>query len=203
MTLLAEPSIVDVVDDRESFDQRDRTPARRPGRVVLRAVIDGVWMGLLGGVLVLALLAVAVPAAVGGTPLTILTGSMSPGLPPGTLVVVRPTPLHDIRIGDVITYQLESGQPTLVTHRVVARVTDSATDEVRFVTQGDANDVRDPATVRPVQIRGTVWYAIPWLGHVNQVVDRDARRPLVTVAAAGLFAYAAWMFTSGVRDRRR
>ena len=46
-----------------------------------------------------------------------LTSSMEPGLPPGTLVIVKPIDPVDVRIGTVITYQLESGKPTVVTHR--------------------------------------------------------------------------------------
>ncbi len=59
------------------------------------------------------------PRLGGATPYTVLTSSMEPEYPPGTLVVVRPVPIEEIGIGDVITYQLESGEPTVVTHRVV------------------------------------------------------------------------------------
>ena len=67
---------------------------------------------------------------------------MKPSMPPGTLVVVRPTPVDEIGIGSVITYQVESGEPTVVTHRVVAQGI-GATGEPVFRTQGDANDVPD------------------------------------------------------------
>ena len=66
---------------------------------------------VIAGVLVLLTLAVLVPRVGGATPYTILTGSMEPGLPPGTLVVVKPVPADRIAIGSVITYQLDSGTP--------------------------------------------------------------------------------------------
>ncbi|MGV9194747.1 signal peptidase I [Microbacterium sp. MC2] len=172
-------------------------------RSVVRAVAGGISIGILLLVLGLGVLVVGVPAAIGGTPLTILTGSMSPTLPPGTLVVVKPTPVEEIGIGDVLTFQLESGKPTLVTHRVIARVTDSASGELRFITQGDANTVADADPVMPVQIKGTVWYAVPWLGWANQAVNGDARVWVVPGIATALFAYAMWMVITGARDRYR
>src|SRR5699024_4363913 len=58
-------------------------------RATLRAIVGGLSIGVLLLVLGLGLLVVGVPAIVGGIPLTILTGSMTPTLPPGTLVVVK------------------------------------------------------------------------------------------------------------------
>ncbi len=167
-----------------------------------QALVAGLSAGLLLLVLGIAVLVIAVPALVGGMPLTILTGSMAPALPPGTLVVVKPTPVDEIEVGDVLTFQLESGKPALVTHRVVARVTDTGSDAVRFVTQGDANAQPDAGEVLPVQIKGTVWFAVPWLGWVNQFMG-GARDWLVPVIAAALFGYAVWMIFAGLLGSRR
>lgn len=177
-------------------------PARRAGGV-LRRIGTGLSAAAFILVLGLGVLVVGIPAAVGGTALTILTGSMSPGLPAGTLVVVKPTPPDEIRVGDVLTFQLESGRPALVTHRVIARSVNTATGELSFTTRGDANEVADRSPVLPVQIRGTVWYSVPLLGWVNQAVNGEARGWIVPVAAGGLFVYALWLVGSGVRDRRR
>ena len=107
--------------------------------------------------------AVVVPRLTGSTPMTVLTGSMAPSYPPGTLVVVRPVAAEDIAIGDPITYQLRSGEPTVVTHRVVGIGYDGTGERV-FSTQGDANESPDAVPVKPVQVRGEVWYAVPWFG---------------------------------------
>ncbi|WP_309067971.1 signal peptidase I [Microbacterium sp.] len=181
------------------------TPTPRVSRVreTLRSITKGVSIGVLVLVLGLGVLVIGVPAAVGGVPLTILTGSMRPSLPPGTLVIVKPTPAEEIAIGDVLTYQLESGKAALVTHRVIGRAADSASGELRFVTQGDANDTADAEPVRPVQIRGTVWYAVPWIGWANQAISGQARAWLVPLAAGGLFVYAGWLLTAGVVERAR
>ncbi|QEO10528.1 signal peptidase I [Protaetiibacter larvae] len=179
------------------------TAQRGPVASVFRAIGVGLSAGLLLFMLGLAVIVVIVPIATGSSTFTVLTGSMQPHLPPGTFIVVRPTPAEDIRIGDVITYQLESGKPAVVTHRVIARTIDGATGELTFTTQGDANNTPDPKPVTAVQVRGVLWYAVPYIGWVNNVLNGESRAWLVPLLAGVLFAYAAWMFAAGVRDRRR
>lgn len=159
------------------------------------------WLVILCVVVVLAA-AVLVPRFAGATPYTVLTGSMRPHYPPGTLVVVRPVDQEQIGIGDVVTYQLESGEPEVVTHRVVA-ISTNLRGETSFTTQGDANDVADENPVRPVQIKGRVWYAIPYLGYVNNVLTGSQRQVAVYLVAGGLALYAAGMFIGSLRDRLR
>src|SRR3546814_8282824 len=66
-----------------------------------------------------AMLTVFIPKATGSTSLTVLTGSMSPAIPPGSIVLVKPTDPSTIEAGEVITYQAEPGKAAYVTHRVV------------------------------------------------------------------------------------
>jgi signal peptidase I len=173
---------------------------RRLGRGSVRTLAWTVLLATLG-VLVVAVLA---PRLAGATPYTIETGSMSPRLPPGTLVVIRPTDPSRIGVGSVVTYQLLSGEPTVVTHRVVATSVDGA-GRTRFQTQGDANAVPDSDWVRPVQIRGTVWYSAPRLGWVNTVVTGRQHQVAVYAAAGALILYAVAMWGSDARSwlRRR
>lgn len=159
------------------------------------------WSVILGVVAVLAV-AVVIPRVAGATPYAVLTGSMRPAYPPGTLVVVKPLAPEDVRAGDVITYQIESGEATVVTHRVT-EVSTSLDGQVTFTTQGDANDAADPEQVRPVQLKGRVWYAAPYLGHFNGLLTGRQRQMAVYLAAGALVAYAAYMFTGALRDRTR
>lgn len=145
---------------------------------------------------------VLVPRLAGATPYAVLTGSMSPGLPAGSLVVVRPVAPEDVGVGAVITYQLESGKPTVVTHRVIA-VETAINGDRAFVTQGDANDVADPEPVLAVQVKGERWYSVPYLGHVHTLLSGSQRQIGVYVVGSLLLAYAAYMFTSSIRERRR
>lgn len=174
-----------------------RGPLRAASKLVWRAVV---WVVLVAA-LVLILIAVLIPRFGGATPYTVLTGSMRPSLPPGTLVVVKPVPAAEIGIGSVITYQLESGKPLVVTHRVVG--VSFANGEHIFQTKGDANDVPDGEWVREVQVKGELWYAVPGLGYVSQAVSSEQREIIKYVGAAVLIGYAAFMFTGSIRDRVR
>jgi len=158
------------------------------------------WSVILGGGAVL-LVAVVVPRATGAVPYHVQTGSMRPSLPPGTLVVVRPVDPDEIGIGTVITYQLVSGQPAVTTHRVTSVGINNVSGERIFRTKGDANDAVDPEPVRPVQVRGEVWYAVPYVGRTSDLVAGRTQLPLLALVA-GLLGYAAWMFTGAARDRR-
>jgi len=159
------------------------------------------WCVILaaGGVL---LAAVVVPRLAGATPYNVQTGSMRPNLPPGTLVVVRPVEPDEIGIGTVITYQLESGRPEAVTHRVTEIGINNVSGERTFRTKGDANDAVDPDPVRPVQVRGEVWYSVPYVGRMNDVFTGSRQLPLLVVVT-GLLGYAAYMFVGAARDKRQ
>lgn len=166
-----------------------------------RALRVAGWLVILVAAVAVSL-AVLVPRLAGATPYTVLSGSMRPDLPPGTLVVVRPVEPTEIEIGDVITYQLRSGDPEVVTHRVVTQGIDSDGDLV-FRTQGDANDVPDEKWVQPVQIKGELWYSVPYLGYASDLLTGHQRQTGIYVVAAGLFGYALLMFAEAARDRRR
>ena len=174
-------------------------------KAVVRAVMLGLSTGLLLLVAGLAVVLIVVPKATGSTPLTVLTQSMDPTLPPGTLLVVRPTPVEDIRIGDVVTYQITSGQPAVISHRVVS-VASSSDGSRTFTLKGDNNALADPAPVTAAQVRGVVWYSLPDIGLVNQLVN-GSRSWLIPAIAGVLLAYGAVMVTIGIvsaaRRRRR
>lgn len=179
--------------------------AHRAAQTHDRSLLHYLGVALSAAVLVLtmgiAVAVVALPALVGGTAMTVLTQSMEPGLPPGTLVVIKPTPVDDIRVGDVITYQIRSGDPAVVSHRVVSKT--YAGGEVTFMTKGDNNSAADPDPVQPAQIRGTLWYSLPLLGWVNSALYGTDRTIVLAVVAGGLFLYAAGLVVSAVRDKRR
>lgn len=159
------------------------------------------WLVLLVMLAVLAVM-VIVPRVTGSQAYTVLTGSMEPSYPPGTLIVVKPTPAEDLEVGDVITFQPVSGDPAVVTHRIDGIYFNGAGQRQIF-TRGDANDVADSWALVPEQIRGKLLYSVPQLGRVNSVINGQSRSILVTVVAAGLGVYAVVMVISGLRDRGR
>ena len=168
----------------------------------LRTLLLGVGWAVLIGLVGLLVAAVFVPRLVGGSVFTVLSPSMQPALDPGSLVVTRPVDPDDVGVNSVITFQLESGEAHFVTHRVVKQGIDKSGNPV-FLTEGDANNAPDAVWVRPEQVRGAVWYQIPYIGYLSNLVPADVRPHLVAGSGAALLAYAGAMFLLTVRDRRR
>ena len=173
-------------------------------RGIVHGIIQGISWVLLAFLIVVAMAVIVVPALTRSTPYTILTSSMVPTYPPGTLVIVKPIAIDDIHIGTVVTYQIDSGKPDLVTHRVVAvNQPNLVGGEPTFVTKGDANDVADAKPVQHVQIRGAVWYSVPYIGWINNFVNGDMRSVIIPVFAGALFVYAGYQLVSARIDRKR
>jgi signal peptidase I len=179
--------MVDELPAQHARDHRHERPGKRT-----------TWYGTLGQIVAWAIAAVlfalilvlvVVPRVSGATPYTILTGSMVPQMPPGTIVVDRPEPFSSIRVGDVLTYQIASGQPTVVTHRVVG-INVEADGSRTLTMKGDANPTPDVRHIISKQVRGIVWYSIPDVGYIGAVGSADARSVAARIIGAGLIVYA-------------
>jgi signal peptidase len=142
---------------------------RRTGQRLRQAgsfLWEAISVAFLGAALVLGVVCLVIPKILGAVPLTILSGSMAPTMPPGSLAVVRPFDATQARIGDVLSYEPLPDDPTLVTHRVIA-VTRDGRGEVSLTFQGDANPAPDERPVRPEQVQGSVVYSVPYFGWVT------------------------------------
>ncbi|WP_168209117.1 signal peptidase I [Agromyces intestinalis] len=178
--------------------------SRRRGSGWALAGLALAWVAL-AFVSVFTTLVVVLPAVTGSTPYTIVTGSMEPRYPAGTLLVVTPTDPHAVRIGDVITYRPASGGYRLVTHRVV-EIVQPGPDETApsFVTEADASGASDPQPVAPTQVSGRVWYAVPWVGAINNFVNGDLLRAFVAPMLAGMLFFASgYAIVARLGERRR
>jgi signal peptidase I len=117
--------------------------------------------------------------------LTVLTGSMSPSIPAGSVVFVTPTTPDTLRVGDVITYQAPIADARVVTHRIVEIREPGAHPIV--ITKGDANDEIDPWVARITDAQ--VWRvrtALPLAGHAISM----GRAPAVRVTTVWLLPFA-------------
>lgn len=146
---------------------------------------------------------IAVAAAVGlaclaivalplfGMQLVVLTsGSMSPGLPAGALVVVREVPASDVQVGDVVTVGREGMPP--VTHRVIGvEGTTSLLGERVLTLQGDANADPDPEPYRVTRV-GEAVFGLPWGGEFVFGMRSPWAIGGATVAIALLTLWAWW-----------
>lgn len=147
-----------------------------------------------------AVVLIVVPLLSGSTQYSVLTSSMKPGYPPGTLLVVKPVDVAEVAPGDVVTYQIASGEAAVVTHRVVSTGVDRQGERVLF-TQGDNNDVADPEPVRAVQVRGRVFYAVPYAGFAANWLGNRDRGLLGQAAAFGLIGYGLVSLARGIGAR--
>lgn len=120
------------------------------------SILIGV-VGTLGG---LALLWQLIAWLCGLSLVIIVTGSMSPTMPPGTLAVVQHVEAADIRVDDVVTVpRNDSDVP--VTHRVVA--VEANGDTAVLTLRGDANPIDDPEPYIVADAQRVV-AALTWLG---------------------------------------
>lgn len=117
------------------------------------------------------------PLLLGYKEMAVLSGSMEPAIPVGSIVYVMP--LDDASLlepGDICTYTLPDGE-TMVTHRVVSIDADSQT----LVTKGDANNVEDGA-ISFSQVFGETRFHLPWLGYIAM----NAKTPAGILAICGV-----------------
>lgn len=171
---------------------------------------DSVWRflanvlswSLLAVILAIGVVTVVVPKMAGAMPLTVLTSSMKPGLPPGTLLVVKPVATDDIEVGDVITYQIRSGVPGVISHRVTG-ITLGPDGGRSFVLKGDNNTAADAAPVIGAQVQGRLWYSVPYLGYVNTLVTGTDREWIVRGGGVLLLGYALILIVRGLLPQRR
>jgi signal peptidase len=149
-----------------------------------------------------ALVLVVAPLATGSQTYTVLTNSMAPKYAPGTFLVVKPTSFASLRVGDIITYQIESGKPAVISHRIASVGTTGSGERV-FTTKGDNNSLADAAPVHAQQVRGKLLYAVPYVGFVANKLGQTNRAALMPLAAVGLIGFGAFSMVQGVRGRKR
>jgi signal peptidase I len=151
----------------------------------VRAVVR-IGMAMTGiGALVILLVLILIPRMTGGAALTVLSGSMSPTYPAGSIVLVLPVDPQTVRPGDVITFQTAPGVAQFVTHRVVRVQHD--TTPMSFITKGDANRGEDSEPVPIGAVRGTVRMHVPYLGTIAQHVRTPLGMALLLLIPAGWF----------------
>lgn len=120
-------------------------------------------LGYIGmTILILILLPLFVPKLFDFKTFSVISGSMEPVIPTGSLVYVKAEDVDNLKENDVITFYGKQG--SIVTHRILKIEKDG------FVTKGDANFDVDLAKVLPSQVIGKVVFSLPFLGYCLQSV---------------------------------
>ncbi|UWX97994.1 signal peptidase I [Arthrobacter zhaoxinii] len=149
-----------------------------------------------------ALALVIVPMLTGSQTYSVLTSSMAPKYAPGTFLVVKPLPFEELRVGDIITYQIESGSAAVITHRITA-ISATQSGELEFITKGDNNDADDELPVRELQIRGKLFYAVPFVGFAANALGNSDRGAAFQWGAVALMGYGVISLVRGALAKRR
>ena len=99
---------------------------------------------------------------------TVLTGSMEPKIPQGSVVINQWADQKNLKVGDVITYQRSADKKIIyVTHRIIK--IDKTGLLWRFETKGDANPAADFGLVTQAGIEGKVILMIPFIGYLIEL----------------------------------
>jgi signal peptidase I len=130
-------------------------------------IIKCVGNVLIALVIVLLLFFVLGPRFIGIDFFNIYSGSMSPALPVGSVVMVRPVEVSHIKVGDIIAFKTSTGSETVV-HRVIDVIDGNPSISVR--TAGDANNSPDVALVTAGNIVGKVFFHMSFLGYLSDFV---------------------------------
>ena len=167
----------------------------RKGRRFLRAAAKAAFILLLVFINLTAFLFVQskftgeAPNLFGRQLLSVLTGSMSPAIDAGSLILVRETEPEEITVGEIITYRGSTINAPLTTHRV-QRIEKDGTG-IRFITKGDRNNVSDALPISEERVLGVVEWDIPLLGYVFAYAQsRQGLLLLVILPALMVIAYA-------------
>lgn len=128
-----------------------------------------IWNIVTGAIValfvVVAILLVGV-RLVGLEPYTVLSGSMEPTYPVGSLIYVKSVDPQDVTVGQPITFVLNEDL-VVATHRVV----EIDEENQYFYTKGDANESMDGSPVHFKNLIGVPVFSIPYLGYAANYIQ--------------------------------
>lgn len=181
--------------------RRAKPPGRSPARTAMRRV----------STVALLVLIVALGAATWGVVTgqwrahSVLSGSMEPRLPVGSVAITERVRTSSLMVGDVVTFREPDNAEHLITHRI-ASITKSD-GRLRYETKGDANDSKDPWLVT---LRGQYSYRVmahvPYVGYVVTAARDPGVRPWLLGGAGALLLLAVvnlFRPDRGLHDTRR
>ena len=161
----------------------------RPGRL---AAASRAAATVLGTVVVIVLLVATIgPRLLPYRTFTVLSGSMEPSIPVGSMIFDKEVDAADLARGDVVTFHPPGHPDKLVSHRIV-RVEETKAGAF-LVTRGDANGVADDWRI-PAQGTGLRYqFHVPYLGYVvGGLLTPMGRLVALTLAALWLGGLALW-----------
>ena len=157
-------------------------------------------LSLVGTVLLLVMIAVTVPLTLpnlmGYHIYQVVSGSMEPEIPVGSLVYIQDGDPEDALDGEVIAFYGVTDASAIITHRLIEnRVTMG-----EMITKGDANEINDINPVPYDHYIGRVVLSLPNVGVVAALItSREGKFYAAGVIVAALLLHAA----ATLLDKRR
>ena len=135
-------------------------------------------LGIFLIVVVFALtLPLTLPRLMGYEVFDVISGSMEPAIPMGSVIYVRSAEPEDVQVDDVIAF-MDDG--SVVAHRVVANRTSMG----EFVTKGDANNTEDLFPVPYDALLGVVALHVPMAGAAMSLYSSPIGKMYLVMALA-------------------
>jgi signal peptidase I len=179
-------------------------PGTRAAWSVLR-LLRGLVLTATAALGVVSLLAVAAGLVLDVRPLVVISGSMEPTIPVGSLIAGRTVPAAEVQVGDVVTVPRREGTTDLVTHRVVeVRSSDAAEGARELVLRGDANASDDASPYTVTEVRRLV-LTVPGAGYLVQTLQTPRGLVLLggVLLAAVVLTFAVPSGAAAPSGRRR
>ncbi len=120
----------------------------------------------------LVLIPLSLPRFFGYQTFDIISESMEPELPIGSLIFVKPMDPHEVKTGDIIAFYSNA---KVVSHRVV----ENNTFESKFITKGDANETIDVTATEYIDFIGLVVKHVPVLGTLGSYFSTSSGKLLM------------------------
>lgn len=135
--------------------------------------VKKIWNAVTTTLVVLVvLLAVALVGVrlIGFEVYAVLSGSMEPNYPTGSVIYVQKVDYKELAVNDPITFMLNEN--TVATHRIVEILPDENDPKIlRYRTKGDANEAVDGGLVHYKNIIGKPVFSIPYLGYIASYIQ--------------------------------
>ena len=138
----------------DMFEEEDKQSRKRAGRVLC---VAGIALMIL---VIAACLCLIMPRVAGYEGYVVVSGSMEPTIPVGSIIYSKKTDPELLQTGDIIVFINETRGTTPVTHRVVTNDPSTGT----ITTKGDANEHEDINPVTYDRVIGKVSSHVPRIG---------------------------------------
>ena len=137
---------------------------------------------LTGLVILVAILLIGV-RLFGFMPYTVLSGSMEPTYPTGSMIYVVEVDPNSLEVDDPVTFYLDKNRTVVATHRIIEVMDDEFFPGQKvYRTQGDNNDDPDSEPLPSNRVIGKPVFCIPLLGYFANFVQTSPGRYIALIA---------------------